>query len=84
MTEKEGEQSKMLDQEAKGAEEKATSDGDENNIKLKKELGLMEGVAIILGIIIGSGEQEAHLSLAQDGVYEPLPSLQASSSPPRA
>ena len=28
----------------------------EDQVKLKKELGLLEGVAIILGIIIGSGE----------------------------
>ena len=28
----------------------------DNTVKLKKELGLLEGVAIILGIIIGSGE----------------------------
>ena len=28
----------------------------ESHVKLKKELGLLEGVAVILGIIIGSGE----------------------------
>ena len=27
----------------------------ESHVKLKKELGLLEGVAVILGIIIGSG-----------------------------
>ena len=31
------------------------SDQDQEDGKLKKELGLMEGVAIIIGIIIGSG-----------------------------
>ena len=31
------------------------SDKDQEDGKLKKELGLMEGVAIIIGIIIGSG-----------------------------
>ena len=28
----------------------------EEKVKMKKQLGLLEGVAIILGIIIGSGE----------------------------
>lgn len=28
---------------------------DENKIQMKKQLGLLEGVAIILGIIFGSG-----------------------------
>ena len=28
---------------------------EESHVKLKKELGLLEGVAVILGIIIGSG-----------------------------
>lgn len=32
-----------------------TSEDDTGKIKLKKELGLLEGVAIILGIIFGSG-----------------------------
>ena len=34
-----------------------TADGDDDagKVRMKKELGLMDGVAIILGIIIGSG-----------------------------
>ena len=31
------------------------ADADEGKVRMKKELGLMDGVAIILGIIIGSG-----------------------------
>lgn len=31
-------------------------DEDDNKVKLKKQLGLLEGVAIILGIIFGSGK----------------------------
>ncbi|XP_045592456.2 Y+L amino acid transporter 2 [Procambarus clarkii] len=34
---------------------KSLEDSDEDNFKLKKELGLMDGVGIIVGIIIGSG-----------------------------
>ena len=33
----------------------STPDGDK--VRMKKELGLLDGVAIILGIIIGSGNQ---------------------------
>lgn len=34
----------------------ATGDGsDENAVQLKKELGLLDGVAIIIGVIIGAG-----------------------------
>lgn len=38
-------------------EERNTGVMDEDNgkVKMKKELGLLEGVAIILGIIFGSG-----------------------------
>ncbi|EAT40101.1 AAEL008142-PA [Aedes aegypti] len=31
------------------------SDSDDGGIKLKKELGLMDGVAIIVGVIVGAG-----------------------------
>lgn len=34
---------------------------DDGKIKLKKELGLLEGCAIILGIIIGSGKKALYL-----------------------
>lgn len=34
----------------------STLEGEPEKVKLKKELGLLEGVAIILGIIIGSGK----------------------------
>ena len=33
----------------------ADEDSDEGKVRMKKELGLLDGVAIILGIIIGSG-----------------------------
>ena len=33
----------------------AEEDSDEGKVRMKKELGLLDGVAIILGIIIGSG-----------------------------
>lgn len=32
------------------------SDNKNDKVRLKKQLGLLEGVAIILGIIIGSGK----------------------------
>lgn len=35
--------------------ERATEKQDSEKTQLKKELGLLEGVAIILGIIVGSG-----------------------------
>lgn len=43
---------------------------DDNNGKteLKKELGLLEGIAIILGIIIGSGKSESGLLVRQQRV----------------
>lgn len=31
------------------------TDSDSDKVRMKKELGLLEGVAIILGIIFGSG-----------------------------
>ncbi len=34
-------------------------DGSRHDIRMKKEVGLLEGVAIILGIIIGSGKKTA-------------------------
>lgn len=33
----------------------ATPEAENEKVKMKKELGLLEGVAIILGIIFGSG-----------------------------
>lgn len=33
----------------------ADTDSDKNGVKMKKELGLLDGVAIIVGIIIGAG-----------------------------
>lgn len=33
------------------------TDGNDDKVKMKKQLGLLEGVAIILGIIFGSGMQ---------------------------
>lgn len=59
----EEERSKMLQSPAKGAAAAADpagkgGDDDGGAVKMKKELGLLEGVAIILGIIIGSGEQQ--------------------------
>jgi hypothetical protein len=44
------------DKEAANVVEKEDSDGGDGGVRMKKELGLLEGVAIILGIIIGSGE----------------------------
>ena len=35
----------------------------EEKVKMKKQLGLLEGVAIILGIIIGSGDVEQTRSI---------------------
>ena len=34
---------------------RGSGSSDQSHVKLKKELGLLEGVAVILGIIIGSG-----------------------------
>lgn len=34
-----------------------------DKVKMKKELGLLEGVAIILGIILGSGIKEIHFQV---------------------
>lgn len=34
------------------------TDGNDDKVKMKKQLGLLEGVAIILGIIFGSGLYE--------------------------
>ena len=42
-------------EERQSLESPEASDQDQEDGKLKKELGLMEGVAIIIGIIIGSG-----------------------------
>ncbi len=56
-----GEQSKMLSSPESGSDDKKKSSGSSDNIKLKKELGLLEGVAIILGIIIGSGSKYSNL-----------------------
>ncbi len=78
----EGEQSKML--EEKGEAEKGKEG---NGVKLKKELGLLEGVAIILGIIIGSGNKPSRHMLHDPyvGSTNVLSlSFQASLSPRRA
>ena len=40
-----------------GAEGGAAGVVDDGRVKLKKELGLLEGVAIIVGIIVGSGTE---------------------------
>ena len=39
-----------------GEKQVAAGEKGEEKVKMKKELGLLEGVAIILGIIIGSGK----------------------------
>jgi len=40
----------------------AQMDSGSNKVRMKKELGLLEGVAIILGIIFGSGKPPTKLS----------------------
>ena len=37
---------------------RGSGSSDQSHVKLKKELGLLEGVAVILGIIIGSGTSD--------------------------
>ena len=39
-----------------GGERQQVGEKGEEKVKMKKQLGLLEGVAIILGIIIGSGD----------------------------
>lgn len=37
------------------SEQQLVNDAQDNTVRMKKQLGLLEGVAIILGIIFGSG-----------------------------
>ena len=53
-SDKESEAKEALEKQPPKAEEGQEEDQDES-VHLKKELGLLEGVAIIIGIIIGSG-----------------------------
>ncbi len=55
------ESSKMLSPSGGNTNSSKKEDGG-GDVKLKKELGLLEGVAIILGIIIGSGIEFSLLS----------------------
>lgn len=43
----------VFNEDAKGS--KTSLESDSGGIKMKKELGLMDGVAIIVGVIVGSG-----------------------------
>ena len=53
-SDKESEAKEALEKQPPKAEEGQEEDQDDG-VHLKKELGLLEGVAIIIGIIIGSG-----------------------------
>ena len=53
-SDKESEAKEALEKQPSKAEEGQEEDQDDG-VHLKKELGLLEGVAIIIGIIIGSG-----------------------------
>lgn len=37
------------------SDKKSLNDNNENGVQMKKELGLLDGVAIIVGVIIGAG-----------------------------
>lgn len=37
------------------SDRKSSNDNNENGVQMKKELGLLDGVAIIVGVIIGAG-----------------------------
>lgn len=51
----ETEKDTMLSANNDGGNEEADEKSEEG-VRMKKELGLMEGVSIILGIIVGSGK----------------------------
>ena len=52
----ESEADRMLSTPEKEKREAMAKEDNDQGVHMKKELGLTEGVAIILGIIIGSGE----------------------------